>query len=133
MTLQPLWRKVSTNPKVRCEDGDPFLLLVNRITDLIADNAQNFLNGQLIDPANSFFNRIKIFGWRPFPYRESGNPIPRVCFPVTYDPYKCLWGGISDYEAMRLAQCEDSSFGLDEMVSLLHRTNTHTSQTGHSP
>jgi len=110
-----MWRKVSTNPKVRCEDGDPFLLLVQRILDLIADTSQDLLNQKLIGPANQFFNGIKVFGKRLFPQRQSGNPIPRVCFDVSYDPYKCMWGGITNYEAMRLAQCEDSRFGLEEM------------------
>ena len=74
MTLQPLWRKVAkpiNNPwdpnyasakAIRCENGDPFVLLVNRIVDLIADEGQNFINFKLVDPSNDAIESIQIPG-----------------------------------------------------------------------
>ena len=109
-TLQPVWRKVSTNPTVRCEDGDPFELLVTRILDLISDTGENLLNNHLIDPTNDFFESIEIFGNRIF-----GRPVPRVCFPVSYDPDKCVGGALTIEQANKLSHCEDQSFGLEEM------------------
>ena len=55
-------QKVSTNPKVRCEDGDPFELLMARIVDLIAETGENLLNNHLIDPANDFFKHPRSLG-----------------------------------------------------------------------
>tara|TARA_B110001452_G_scaffold40559_2_gene31035 strand:+ start:1573 stop:2238 length:666 start_codon:yes stop_codon:yes gene_type:complete len=154
MTLQPLWRKVAkpiNNPwdpnyasakAIRCENGDPFNLLVNRIVDLIADEGQNFINFKLVDPSNDAIESIQIpglgelndgfgaigdaigsiFGRRLYhdqrvPNRDSilGRPIPRVCFPNGYNPRKCDHGYMTPEQAARLAQCEDSRYGLEEM------------------
>ena len=62
ITLQPLWRRVSTDPRARCEDGDAWDLLKQRIIDQIADTAQNFINGKLVDPANDAMEAIRIPG-----------------------------------------------------------------------
>lgn len=108
--LEPAWRKVSRNPKVRCEDGDPFDLLMTRIVDVISETSENLLNNHLVDPTNDFFESVQIFGNRIF-----GRPIPRVCFEVSYDPTKCIGGALTLEQASRLAQCEDQSYGLEEM------------------
>ena len=108
--LQPLWRKVSTNPRVRCENGDPFQLLMQRLLDVISETGENFLNNNLIDPANNFFESVQIFGSSIF-----GRPFSRVCFPVSYDPQKCVGGALTLEQATRLAACEDQSYGLEEM------------------
>ena len=123
-TLEPLWRKVSTNPKVRCENGDPFELLIHRMDDIIAETSENLINSELVDPANSIFNGIP---FTPFPYRESGNPIPRVCFRVHYDPTKCTRGALTFEQANRIAQCEDQSYGLEEMCFFARVTCCHVS------
>jgi len=178
MTLQPLWRKVAKttgNPSdpnyanaraIRCENGDPFALLVSRIIDLIADQGQNFINNKLVDPANDVFEGIQIpglgklkdmvggvgdavdglggafgilggsispgfaaanavgnfFGRRLYHDERSedpdsilGRPIPRVCFPVGYNPRKCDHGYMTPEQAAHLYQCEDSRYGLEEM------------------
>lgn len=62
MTLQPLWRKVSTDKKARCEDGDAWEMLKQRVVDQIADTAQNFINTELVDKSNDEIERIKIPG-----------------------------------------------------------------------
>lgn len=113
--LQPVWRKLSTNRKVRCEEGDPFEFLLQRLVDLIAETGENLINGQLIDPANIIFNMVNIMGFQPFPWKRSGNPIPRVCFPVSYDPFKCKSGDLTPEQAKRFARCEDPTYGLEEM------------------
>ena len=169
MTLQPLWRKVATqvgndpsdpnyasSSAIRCENGDPFALLVNRIVDLVADEGQNFINFKLVDKANDVFESIEIpglgaikdgieeigsfvgdvgsfvgdvgssignfFGRRLFhdvrtsdPDSLFGRPIPRVCFPVGYNPRKCDHGYMTMEQAARLAECENSRYGLEEM------------------
>jgi hypothetical protein len=62
MTLQPAWRKISEDPKARCEDGDPFELLVERIIDQIAHTSQNLINDRLVDPANNAIEALQIPG-----------------------------------------------------------------------
>lgn len=105
-----MWRKISTNPKVRCEDGDPFELLMTRIVDLIAETGENLLNNHLIDPTNDFFESVEIFGNQIF-----GRPLSRVCFEVSYDPTKCIGGALTIQEATKLSKCQDQSYGLEEM------------------
>ena len=75
MSLQPQWRKVAKaaarsplHPDnaqakiVRCENGDPFPLLVDSIVDLIANEGQNFVNSFLVEPANDVLESIQIPG-----------------------------------------------------------------------
>lgn len=52
MTLQPEWRKVSTNEDVRCESGDPFHMIVKFIDREIVRNIEKGVNNLLIDPTN---------------------------------------------------------------------------------
>jgi len=178
ITLQPLWRTVARDVRdpsdpnylsakaIRCENGDPFQLLVSRIVDLIADEGQNFINFNLVDPSNDamesiqipglgelrnifdpiggldvpksdavfdglfgggsgglgFFDDLFNFGRRlyhdtrnPHPDSILGRPIPRVCFPVSYNKRKCDHGYMTAEQAKRLAECEDSKYGLEEM------------------
>ena len=120
MELQPLWRKVSTSKVVRCEDGDPFNLILTRINDLIIQGAESLVNF-LIDGVNDFVESL------PWPLSAIGRPIKRVCFPTGYDPSRCIGGYPTPEQLAKLARCEDSSFGLEEMVSVYRRTLTlHT-------
>lgn len=57
LILQPEWRKVSTNPVVRCENGDPFDLLAAQLDTLIINWAESGINW-LIDEANTAINNI---------------------------------------------------------------------------
>ena len=109
LTLQPLWRRVSTSREVRCENGDPFPLLMNRIFDMIQQGAENLLNAALIDPINNFFDSL------PWPLDGIGRPIPRACWSTAYNPYRCVGGPRTPAEQWALAQCEDASRGLEEM------------------
>lgn len=110
LTLQPEWRKISTNKWVRCENGDPFPLLISRINDMIQQGAENLMNWGLIDPVNDFIDDL------PWPLNGIGRPIPRVCWPTSYDPDRCRGGPITQYERDRLSQCEDTSRGLENLV-----------------
>lgn len=109
MTLQPAWRRVSTNRDVRCENGDPFPLLVNRILDLVQQGAETLVNRGLIDPINSVFDRL------PWPLNKIGRPIPRVCFRTNWDPDRCSRGSYTAQEAINAANCEDASNGLESL------------------
>jgi hypothetical protein len=108
MELQPLWRKVSSNKMVRCEDGDPFVLLMARIEDMIMDGAESIVNG-LIDTTNDILDSL------PWPLSYIGRPIKRVCFPTDYDPDRCKGGHPTPAEVAKLSRCEDSKYGLEEM------------------
>lgn len=123
LTLQPLWREVSTNKMVRCEDGDPFTLLLGRLNDLITQGAESLVNF-LIDGVNDFIDGL------PWPLSNIGRPINRVCFPTGWAPSRCIGGPLTRAELTRMAQCEDSSFGLEEMcfyarVRFEHKVNLY--------
>lgn len=108
LTLQPLWRKVSTNRVVRCENGDPFPLIVARINDMITRGAEDIING-VIDGINDILDSL------PWPLSFIGRPIGRVCFPTGYDPDKCRGGAPTPGELAQLTKCQDSSYGLEEL------------------
>lgn len=95
---------------VRCEDGDPFELLVNRINDMIQQGAENLLNAALVEPINDFIDNL------PWPLDSIGRPIPRICWSTRYDPDRCRDGPITQEERDRLAQCEYPSRGLENLV-----------------
>ena len=83
-TLQPQWRRVSRNPVTRCENGDPFGLLLDGITDAAAGVAESSVNN-LVDAGNRILNNILGFvGYN--------NEIPRLCIPTNADPRRCNGG-----------------------------------------
>ena len=107
LTLQPLWRKVSTNREVRCENGDPFPLIMARIGDMITRGAEDIING-VIEDINDVVKSL------PWPISLIG-PIDTVCFPTEYDPDKCLKGAPTPGQLAQLTKCQDSSYGLEEL------------------
>tara|TARA_B110000046_G_scaffold169930_1_gene189440 strand:- start:2641 stop:3147 length:507 start_codon:yes stop_codon:yes gene_type:complete len=119
LTLQPEWRKRSTNAKVRCENGDPFDLLVAQIDTMVINWAESAVNW-LIDRANDVLDKI------PF----VGRPLRHWCAPNKHIPQKCLNGGLSDAERQHFIDCEDPEYkgGLD-LTCYYHRVraNMHTS------
>lgn len=119
LTLEPAWRRASTNRAVRCEDGDPFQLIVARITDMIVRGAENLVNF-LIDGVNDFIDSL------PWPLSYIGRPIKRVCFPTGYDPDRCVGGYPTPAELAKLARCEDSSYGLEELCYYARVCSIHT-------
>ena len=106
LTLQPLWRELSTNPTVRCEDGDPFDLLVGRIGALIVNTAEDLIN-EVIDGINNILDS--------FPWPLSLAELPTGCFPTATQPERCLNGGATRAERAKLTRCEDSKYGLEEL------------------
>lgn len=110
LTLQPEWRKISTNKWVRCENGDPFPLLISRIHNMIQQGAENLVNWGLIDPINDVVDNL------PWPLNSIGRPFRHICWPTSYDPDRCKGGPITQYERDRLSQCEDTSRGLENLV-----------------
>lgn len=116
LTLQPTWRKVSTSPIVRCENGDAFMILVSRIDDLIQRGVESVVNF-LIDRLNDIINSIT--GWF-----GAKNLIRRVCWPTAYDADRCVGGEITIAQRLALEQCEDAARGLEEMCYYA-RVSTH--------
>jgi len=122
MTLQPEWRKVSTNPAVRCENGDPFPLLVDRLVDMIQNGAESLLNAALVDPLNDFLENL------PWPLSYIGRPIPRPCWNTQYDPVRCSGGSITPEQQLAHARCEDTSYGLENLCYYARVRSFHESK-----
>ena len=81
LTLQPAWRKASTDPAVRCENGDPFTLILDQLDALIVTWAETGVN-EIVDAANGAFNwLLGDFGY--------ANAIPRLCLPTEGDRFRC--------------------------------------------
>lgn len=111
LTLQPTWRKVSTNPIVRCTNGDIFSILVSRLEDLIQRGVESVIN-YVIDSINSALNAI--LGWtRIF----GANPrIDHVCWPTDLDPERLdCKGQLPPDQQITLRDCEREKDGLDKM------------------
>jgi hypothetical protein len=97
LSLQPAWRKLSTNPVVRCENGDPFTLLLEQVETLMINFAESAVNS-LIKVANGVIAKIA-FGWRPF---------KRYCMPNRHVPDKCDFA-IWDHARAHFSECESVS------------------------
>lgn len=109
IVLQPQWRKLSTNPVVRCEDGnDPWQQLVKRVDDLVTEGAEDMINF-FIDGINTFLDDL------PWPLDNIGRPIDEVCFPTHLKPDRCVGGPLTAAEAAKLTRCEDASRGLENL------------------
>ena len=120
---------MSTNSQVRCENGDPFDLLLAQLDTLVIDWAENSVNW-LIDRANDFFDRL------PWPLDGIGRPLSRWCAPNPHQPQKCLNGGITDEQRQHFSDCENPILkgGLDQMcyyhrVRALSNSPDHTDHT----
>lgn len=101
IVLQPQWRKLSTNPAVRCEDGnDPWDQLVRRVDDLITEGAEEMIN--------SLIEMLRELGW-PL------DQIEEVCYPTFLHPGRCAGGALTPAEAFKITQCEDASRGLENL------------------
>ena len=77
--------------------------------DLIQRGAEALLNGAVIDPLNDFVENL------PWPLSSSGRPFPRACWPTEYDPVRCSGGQVTPEQQLAHAQCEDTSYGLENM------------------
>lgn len=109
LTLQPKWRAVSTNPDVRCENGDPLKLLYKQIDSLVIDWIEGGIN-DLIGNVNQWLDKIPFVG---------PNSIPRFCWdPHPHDPQHCVGGGMSEADMAFFARCEQPNLagGLDHLV-----------------
>lgn len=119
-TLEPEWRKVSTSPKVRCETGDPFQLIVGQLNSQIIDWSQWSVN-QLIGGINNFLTSA--FCWLGV---CPPGPFDLVCFGDERRPRKCE--GFPDAEMSARAhfsECENEALkgGLD-LTCYYHRVHT---------
>eukprot|EP00966_Prymnesium_polylepis_P005093 117349-Prymnesium_polylepis.1 len=125
LTLQPTWRKVSTNPVVRCENGDAFMIRVERKDDLIQRGVESVVNF-LINAINSAINAAT--GW--FGVKD---PIGKVCWPTDFDADRRVGGMITVEQRDALQQCEDDWRGLEEMCyySRVRHNSTHMRQSPH--
>jgi len=119
-SLEPSWRKVSTSSVVRCENGDPFQLLVGQILSLIIDWGEAAING-LIDGVNGIFQSV-------LPFVNDG-PLSRICFNDARRPTKCDGGPLSDAERRIIEECEDETNGGPLETCYYHRVNHICSDT----
>ena len=91
MTLQPLWRKVAKttgNPSdpnyanaraIRCENGDPLMLMLAQIDTMVINWIEGGVNW-LVDRSNDFFDNL------PWPLSGIGRPIRRFCMFNRHEP-----------------------------------------------
>lgn len=115
LTLQPEWRKRSKNKNVRCENGDPFNMLLKKINELIIGWAEDAVNW-LIGKVNSAIS------WIP------GNlKIEEFCMANEDDPKRCERDRESAASDLRhFTDCEDEDFkgGLD-LICYYQRVRAH--------
>lgn len=137
-TLEPVWRRVSTSPIVRCETGDPFALIVAQLNTLVIDWAQWAVN-QLIDGVNGFLQALPwpldFLGRNPDDWNgPRKGPFERACFEDAGRPRKCEGGGITVAEQAHLDECQDEKLkgGLD-MTCYFHRVRMRCSSHKPSP
>lgn len=109
LTLQPKWRQVAdpttdAGKMIRCENGDPFELILIRINSEIIDWLERELKNLAVG-ANDVLRWI-LFGARPIP--------EDFCFDDPARPWKCKkpfsWDQKGHWDA-----CEDVSGGLDQL------------------
>lgn len=120
-TLEPEWRRVSTSEKVRCENGDPFELIVEQLNSQVIDWSQWSVN-QLLTGVNGFL--VNAFGW--LGVKEPG-PFELVCFDDPRRPKKCEGGGMSHEDKLHFEECEseEAAGGMD-MTCYYHRVSLQT-------
>jgi hypothetical protein len=118
-TLEPLWRRISTSEKIRCENGDPFELIVEQLNSQVIDWSQWAVN-QLLGGVNHFL--VKAFGWIGI---EEPGPFDLVCFDDPRRPKKCEGGGMSHADKLHFEECEneEASGGMD-LTCYYHRVHT---------
>ena len=105
--MEPHWRKVSRNPKIRCEEGDPLAQIMDAILQQVTLLAEDLIN-QVIGIIDGILQSIG--GWIGIPR------LPRVCFPIDSQPQRCDGGGLTTAERNALAACYDDSQGMQNLV-----------------
>ena len=120
LTLQPEWRKRSTNKVVRCENGDPFLLILRQIEDLIVGWVEKGVN-ELVDGVNGIFDSL------PWPLSNIGRPVPKLCFPQSHRPDKCKDSKSADTVSNHFQECENAGLkGGVDMLCYYKRVRAYT-------
>lgn len=100
-------RKVSRNPKIRCEEGDPLAQIMDAILEQVTLLSENLINS-VIDTIDTILQSIG--GWIGIPR------LPRVCFPIDSQPLRCEGGGLTTSERNALAACYDDNQGMQNLV-----------------
>jgi hypothetical protein len=101
------WRKISTNKKVRCEEGDPLGRIIQNIMDQVIIGALEPVANGMVDALNAIL--VPTIGWLGF------NKIGRICHTPDYEPDRCNDGALTLLERAALSQCFDESKGLQEL------------------
>ena len=103
LTLQPAWRRFSTNKDIRCENGDPFVQLLKQLDSLIVKWAEDSVNRPIV-AVNKVFNVVNKVTLGAVPK----DPIPYVCLPTRHEPYRChRHYNIGGNVLHKLTQCEE--------------------------
>lgn len=100
------WRKISNNKKVRCEEGDPLMRIMDAILQQVTILAEGLIN-QVVGIIDNILQSIGGFVGIP--------RLPKVCFSVASQPGRCDGGGLTQEEANAIAACYDESQGLQNL------------------
>ena len=141
LTLQPTWRKFSTNKDVRCENGDPITQILTQLERIMIDTVESTVNGMIggangvldaianpvcdvVDAVNNLVDTVarianpgSWFGRRL--QNCFGATIPELCFKTASFPNGVPGSGycqdFTEEEALAVAQCSDTSNGLEHL------------------
>ena len=101
LTIQPTWRRFSTNKDVRCTNGDPFVQLLSQLDSLIVKWSEAYINWPIFQ-INAVFNVIGLILGGLIK-----DPIPYMCLPTRHEPYRCRHRYGGGKMAELLSNCED--------------------------
>ena len=102
--LEPHWRKVSTDPVVRCTDGNPLMSIIDLVTDYAVIWAEGELNNAFVDRVNMIIRTV--VGWIPF-IGNRAPQLPNICFPTRrVYPQRC-GADLTQDEQKALTNCYD--------------------------
>ena len=87
------WRKISTNKKVRCEEGDPLGRIIQNIMDQVIIGALEPVANGMVDALNAIL--VPTIWWLGF------NKIGRICHTPDYEPIAAPTGRSRFWSARR--------------------------------
>ena len=96
-----MWRRYSTNKDVRCENGDPLMMLLRQLDSIIVSWAEMAVNRPIRHKTRVFNIAAKIIPGVP------KAPVRSVCRPRRHEPYRCrdTYGGGA--VGTLISDCED--------------------------
>lgn len=91
LALKPAWVDLLPTPQERCEGGQIFGLLANKILELTLQSVEDSINGYLIKPANLILSQL--MKAVSFGAAGDGDVIPKLCLTGFWKPSgRCFEG-----------------------------------------